>query len=162
MQIAHFSFKPLHLVIWFVASLALVSCGAGNTTSDTNPTAQSVTPIPTYQFVPPTDPPQFSTMAASTANAPTASGDAVDAERVTRGRDRYVALECGACHGENAEGSDQASALAGTSLSEADFISFMRSGGTVGSSHQYASNRLSQSGGENLYLYLLSLDEQES
>jgi hypothetical protein len=38
-----------------------------------------------------------------------------------------------------------------------DFINSMRSGGDVGTSHQYNTKKLSASGGQNLYQYLLSL-----
>jgi mono/diheme cytochrome c family protein len=65
-------------------------------------------------------------------------------------------LECSNCHGADAAGGD-AKALAGTTMSEADFLSFLRSGGGLGGSHQYASNRLSNSGVHNIYLYLQSL-----
>ncbi len=98
----------------------------------------------------------MATVAAQTAAAQGSSAG-LDPQAVERGHDRYVALQCGSCHGENGEGTDQGSALAGTALSQADFISFLRSGGTVGSSHQYSTNRLSDSGGRNLYQYVLSL-----
>ncbi len=42
-------------------------------------------------------------------------------------------------------------------LSEEDFITFARSGGELGPSHQYSTNRLSSSGSRNLYQYLVSL-----
>jgi mono/diheme cytochrome c family protein len=118
----------------------------------------TVTPIPVYEFVAPTEPPQLATVAALTAAANT--GDSLDPEMVERGRGRYEALECGICHGVSGEGTDEGPALTGTTLSEDDFISFLRSGGTIGPDHQYSTNRLSDSGGRNLYLYILSLGSE--
>ncbi|MBZ0286528.1 MAG: hypothetical protein K8I30_02860 [Anaerolineae bacterium] len=142
------------------------ACGStpASTTSDTNATssegsALTQTPFPTYQFVAPTQPPQMATLAASTAAAGTGSQTALDPEKVSRGKDRYTALECDTCHGENGEGTDDGSALTVFAMSEDDFIGFMRSGGDVGTSHQYNTNKLSASGGQNLYQYLLSLVE---
>jgi mono/diheme cytochrome c family protein len=106
----------------------------------------------------PTEPPQLATVAALTVAAGEAESD-LDPELVERGRGRYVALECGLCHGENGEGTDEGSPLTGLALNEEDFISYMRSGGTLGTDHQYSTNRLSDSGGRNLYQYLLSLNE---
>jgi mono/diheme cytochrome c family protein len=66
-------------------------------------------------------------------------------------------LECGKCHGANGEGAADGPALIGLTLDEEDFISFLHSGGKLGSEHQYSTNRLSDSGGRNLSHYLLSL-----
>lgn len=139
-----------------------VSCGgapaanSSNTSSGDNNAVPTQTPFPTYQFVAPTEAPQMATLAASTAQG-SANQTALDPEKVTRGKDRYTALECNTCHGENGEGTDKGSALTALTMSEDDFISFMRSGGDVGTSHQYNTNKLSENGGKNLYQYLLSL-----
>lgn len=137
----------------------LAACGGASTSTDGN-RPLTVTPIPVYQYNAPTEPPQLATIAAQTAAAQGSSAG-LDPQAVERGRDRYVALECGACHGDSGEGTDRGQALAGTTLSEDDFISFLRSGGTVGSSHQYSTNRLSDNGGRNLYQYILSLSSGE-
>jgi len=102
----------------------------------------------------------MATVAAATAALASNNDQSLDPERVARGQDRYEALECGLCHGANGEGTDQGSPLVGITLSEEDFITLLRSGGDVGTSHQYSSNRLSDSGGRNLYQYILSLDAQ--
>lgn len=146
---------------WLTAAfLALVAAGCSS--ADTSPTATAratLTPIPVYQYVAPTEPPQMATVAALTATSPAGVG-ALDPERVERGRDRYVVLECGACHGDSGEGTADGAALTDYAANEADFISFMRSGGSLGAAHQYATNRLSDTGGRNLYQYLLSLRGQ--
>jgi mono/diheme cytochrome c family protein len=145
-----------YTAVMLVTAVLLAGCGSpSNSTESTRPT---VTPIPVYEFVAPTEPPQLATVAALTAAANT--GDNLDPELVERGRGRYEALECGTCHGVNGEGTDDGPALAGTALSEDDFISFLRSGGTIGPDHQYSTNRLSDSGGKNLYLYILSLGSE--
>jgi len=147
-----------YLVIGLLLLLTIVSCSSGPAVSPT-PIRPTHTPFPSYQFVPPTEPSQLATLAAATAAA-SGSDLLLDPERVTRGQDRYEALECGMCHGANGEGTDQGAPLAGTTLSEEDFVSFLRSGGSVGSSHQYSTNRLSDSGGRNLYQYILSLSSE--
>jgi hypothetical protein len=42
-------------------------------------------------------------------------------------------------------------------VTQDQFIDFLRSGGTLGNAHLYSTNRLSDAGGKNLYLYVLSL-----
>jgi mono/diheme cytochrome c family protein len=142
----------------------LAGCGAGAPSQSTaEPTLTPTSILPTHAFQQPTEPPAFATASAATrtaeavadAGAGAASAN-LDPEAVERGRGRYEALACGDCHGANGEGGD-APALAGTQLSEDEFITFLRTGGTIGNDHLYATNRLSTSGGVNLYLYILSL-----
>lgn len=142
-------FKP----DWLILVLLLAACGGAAA-----PTSTVVLPtptlFPTYQFVMPTAPSQLATARATSVPA----GDAaLDAQAVERGSGRYEALECGECHGAQGEGTDDGSALTALAMSEEEFISFMRSGGDLGSEHQYSTNRLSDTGGRNLYQYLLSL-----
>ncbi len=139
-----------------ITVLTLTACSAASTTPEVG--RPTVTPIPVYQFNAPTEPPQLATVAAMTAAAGENTSE-LNPEQVERGQGRYVALECGLCHGENGEGTDEGPPLVGLALDEEDFISFMRSGGTLGAQHQYSTNRLSDSGGRNLYQYLLSLNE---
>jgi mono/diheme cytochrome c family protein len=145
--------KLVTLTFLLMAALLAPACAsqpsAPNSTAIPTPTL-----IPTFRFVAPTEAPQIATAAAQATAASTGAG--ANAERVARGKDRYAALDCGNCHGANAEGGS-ALALTNLTMSQDEFISLMRSGGKMGSQHQYASNRLSQSGGENLYLYLQSL-----
>jgi mono/diheme cytochrome c family protein len=142
--------------LFLVSFLFLAACASSSTTEE--PNRATGTPIPIYQFNIPTEPPQLETVAALTAVGE-GNVSELDPERVSRGRDRYVALECGACHGENGEGTDANTSLIGLTLSEGAFVSLMRSGGALGADHQYSTNRLSDSGGKNLYQYLLSLNE---
>ncbi|MBL8165050.1 MAG: hypothetical protein JNJ61_23915 [Anaerolineae bacterium] len=139
-------------VLLLMFGLFLAGCGGAAQTPTAIPTS---TTIPTYEFVEPTAAPSIATAAAATAAA-NASG-ALDTEAVERGRGRYEALECGECHGANGEGTDEGSAMGIYAGTEEEFIAFMRSGGELGSDHQYSTNRLSDSGGRNLYQYLLSL-----
>jgi mono/diheme cytochrome c family protein len=148
--------SALILILVIAGLIVLAACGQAN--APTESIVPTVTPIPVYQYNVPTEPPQLATVAALTAAAGE-SESSLDPQMVERGRDRYVALECGSCHGESGEGTDQGPALIGLSLNEEDFISFMRSGGDLGAEHQYSTNRLSDSGGRNLYQYLLSLSE---
>ena len=128
--------------------LLLAACGDPTPDITSEPTR---TPFPTFEFVAPTNPPVFNTTPSAQNST---SGDT---EQIERGRGRYEALECGTCHGENGEGTAEGSSLLEFAMSETDFISFMRSGGTIGSSHQYSTDRLSERGSQALYQYLVSL-----
>jgi mono/diheme cytochrome c family protein len=147
-----------------IALIALVACSPQQrapASSDANvepTTTQTPFAFPTYAYNEPTQVPQIATASAATATAAAVSDESLDPVAVERGLGRYEALECGTCHGANGEGVEgQGAALTGITLSETDFIGFLRSGGTVGISHQYATNRLSESGAKNLYQYILSL-----
>lgn len=146
-------------IVGFALILFTSACG-GTPAAPDAPTA-TLTQIPTFQFTQPTAPPAVATSAAATQ---TARGEqaALDPQAVERGRGRYVALECGSCHGDAGEGvADKGASLIVSTQDEETFIGFMRSGGNIGPSHQYSTNRLSDSGGRNLYQYLLSLRASE-
>lgn len=146
-----------------LASLLLILAACS---SEAGPTATPVptsTPFPTREHVAPTAPPLFATLAAATVTAEAAGaagGIELDPVLVERGRGRYEALECASCHGDQGEGTDDGPALTGMELTEAQFIDYMRSGGSIGVDHQYSTDRLSASGGRNLYFYLLSLGSE--
>ena len=141
------------------AVLILAACGGGDADSSEAVTQPTRTPFPTFAFVEPTKPPAFD------QNSEAAAGDddaaeamiKLDPKRVERGRGRYQALECAACHGASGEGTAAGIGLLDFALSEEDFVTFMRSGGRLGPDHQYSTNRLSNSGSRNLYQYLASL-----
>lgn len=149
--------NPYLSLLFIFLSLLLAACGGAPTETAQLPTA---TTIPTFAYVAPTSPPSVATAAAATQTAQAASSEgSLDPEAVERGRTRYEALACAECHGENGEGVDEVSPLSASVQTEDEFIAFMRSGGDIGPEHQFASNRLSASGGRNLYQYLLSLRE---
>lgn len=143
--------RTLPLLLSMIVLLVASACGGGAA-----PAATVVPPtiIPTFQFQSPTPRPARPTAAVSPT--PAVADGSADAEAISRGADRFVSLGCSGCHGANAAGGD-AKALAGTTMSEADFLSFLRSGGGMGGAHQFASNRISNSGVHNLYLYVTSL-----
>lgn len=132
-----------------VLALLLTGCGGGTTATQ----VPTFTPIPTFRYDTPTPLPATP---ISAATAPTGAS-ALDPALVETGKGRYAALGCAACHGANGEGTDKGSAMAASKQTEDEFISFMRSGGDLGSTHQYSTNRLSVNGGRALYQYLLSL-----
>lgn len=150
----------------------LAACG-GDSGNPQNAAPTRAIDIPTYSFTDPTATAAPATAAATrtptdipntatavpTVNTATPTEFVIDPTAVARGSGRYEALECGSCHGANGEGTDKGGSLLTYGANETDFITFMRSGGTVGTSHQYATNRLSESGAENLYQYLLSLQQ---
>ena len=140
------------LLLSLLVLLLVAACSGGGQSATPLPTP---TAFPTYSYVSPTPMPGIQE-AEATATAEAAAG--ADPELISRGRDRYVALKCGDCHGENGEGNgDKGPKLVGLTLTADEFLSFLRSGGKLGSAHQFASNRISVQGVQNLYLYLQSL-----
>src|SRR5262245_49569744 len=115
----------------------------------------TATDFPTFSFVQPTEAPSVVTIGAETATA--RGNQTLNPDQVALGKGRYEALACGSCHGDQGQGTDKGSKLAGTTLTEDQFISFLRSGGKLGNEHLYSTNRLSDAGGHNLYLYIISL-----
>ena len=148
------------LMLTAVALLA-VACGGGSNQPTATPTSPppTVTPFPTFAFVEPTKAPVFEQTSEDVA-ADDESGSLgliLDPKLVERGRGRFEALECGNCHGEGGEGTDLGKSLLDFDLAEEDFVTFMRSGGELGTVHQFSTDRLSNSGSRNLYQYLLSI-----
>ena len=123
------------------------------------PALPTATPFPTYIYVAPTEAPIILTGAAETPTPSTAQ--ALDPAKVELGKGRYVALTCGSCHGDDGKGTAKGSSLLTMTLSAADFVTLLRTGGKMGIDHQYSANRMSDTGAENLYLYLLSLSQSK-
>jgi len=180
--------KLLKLTGVLVVLMALlVACGggdAGNGNGDSGDTESNgdaqqadepatATPFPTFAFVAPTNPPIFNQSAEETEEAVEATEEAeveaeaemetveLDETMVSRGLGRYEALDCAVCHGEAGVGTDEVEGLLDYSGSQDEFITFMRTGGTIGNSHQYSTNRLSANGAQNLYQYVLSISQGE-
>lgn len=132
--------------------LVLTSCRPGTATEVSGPT---VTPFPTFGFVQPTEAPAV--VAAGAETATVGSKLMLDPDKVAQGKNRYEVLACGSCHGDKAQGTDKGPVLVGTQLNEDEFINALRTGGKLGNEHLYSTNRLSDSGSKNLYLYIRSL-----
>ena len=143
--------KKTLLVSLLVVLVAAACSGAANA-----PTPIPLpTTIPAYNYVSPTP---ITVIVTAVATDTAVTAEAGDTAAVTAGLSRYTALNCGSCHGDKGQGNgDKGPTLIGMTLSEDDFISFLRSGGKLGSKHQYASNRLSDTGAHNLYQYVKSL-----
>ena len=139
-----------------LTAFILAACGAADSSTATpRPTR---TPFPTFAFVEPTKPPVFDQDDEAADDAPVdEAAIQLDPKKVERGLGRYEALACADCHGEGGVGGEDGKSLLDFALSEEDFITFMRSGGSLGPAHQYSTNRLSDSGSRNLYQYLVSL-----
>lgn len=142
-------------------TLILSACGGG----EAGPTASpepTKTLLPTYEYIEPTNPPVFNQNAESTDEADSESDEMeLDPKLVERGLGRYEALECGICHGVDGVGTDEIGGLLDFAMEEDPFVTFMRSGGEIGNSHQYSTDRLSKNGAANLYQYLVSLAQGE-
>ena len=148
-------------LLMILAGLLISACGAGQSPATSTPEPPTRTPFPTFAFIEPTTAPVFEQQEDSPASDDSAGGavDAVqlDPTKVARGLGRYEALNCTSCHGESGVGTDRAKHLTDFSLSEEDFITFLRSGGELGTRHQFSTDRLSDSGSRNLYQYLVSI-----
>jgi mono/diheme cytochrome c family protein len=133
--------------------LVLAACGSK---SSGPPSASPPTPspFPTFEFVQPT-PVGFAATDVAVANV--SATQAFDPDLVAAGKNRYDALDCGSCHGADAKGTSKGKALIPTQLTQAQFIDFLRTGGKLGNAHLYSTNRLSDTGSKNLYLYIQSL-----
>ena len=155
-------FRLLALSIVLVTALA--ACG-GSDDGDGEPRPTN-SPLPQFEeVVPPTEPPELATAAAATIQAREEAEMEPNPTAVARGQTSWERLECATCHGTNGEGGAgeingvAAPPLVDLALTEAAFIDWMRSGGSLGSAHQYSTDRLSDSGGRNLYQYILSLGQ---
>jgi mono/diheme cytochrome c family protein len=147
------------LAVMASALLILSACGSG---SSKTPRPTSTT-LPLFEEVrTPTIPAVFATAAATTTVSET-DVSTLNPTAVARGASNWDRLQCASCHGPAGEGGageiggTPAPSLQNLTLSEDQFIDWMRSGGTIGSKHQYSTDRLSDSGGRNLYEFLLSL-----
>lgn len=155
------------LLCWLTLVLILSSaCGGAGAQPTAKPTdaPPTHTPFPTFAFVEHTKAPVFEQTgdesgASDEASDEVLAEDAIilDPKKVERGLGRYEALACGSCHGAAGEGTDKAGSIQDFAMSEDDFITFVRSGGELGTDHQYSTDRLSNSGSRNLYQYLVSL-----
>lgn len=147
-------------LLMLLSTVAFSACAGANQTAATPTDAPpTVTPFPTFAFVEPTTQAVFdqSEEDAAAAGADESNVIALDPKLVERGSGRYVALDCGNCHGAGGQGTDQGPSLLEFDLSEDDFITFVRSGGDMGPDHQFSTDRLSNSGSRNLYQYLVSI-----
>jgi len=135
------------LLIAFAAA-----CGSQQPAATVSPP----TTIPTFAYLTPTP---FAVIATALATeTEQQQSSAVDPTAVALGANRYTALGCDTCHGAQGQGNgSQGPALVPMTLSEDDFITFLRTGGKLGNAHLFASNRLSDEGAHNLYLYVKSL-----
>ena len=152
--------RPLCLPVLMLA-LLMSACG-GQSAATPTPPPPTRTPFPTFAFVEPTKAGAFEQQEESDADAaetdePDTQAIELNPTAVQRGLGRYQALGCAGCHGEAGVGSSQVKGLLDFNLSEEDFITFVRTGGELGTRHQFSTDRLSDSGSRNLYQYLVSL-----
>ena len=148
------------IIVAMLLSL-LAACGSGDD-SDGRPTS---TQVPRFaQVATSTESPDMATaIATEVADDDGDSETVINPTSVARGLRSWDNLECASCHGENGEGGadeingTQAPSLLEMTLSEDEFIDWLRTGGTLGNDHLFSTDRLSNSGGKNLYQYILSL-----
>lgn len=146
------------LILKLVSMLLLIVACQPQPTATPLPTS---TPLPIFEYQSPTKLPEDNVATASAATT-TAENQAAEDEptldptAVARGANNWERLECASCHGENGEGGT-APPLTGLELTQAEFIDWMRTGGTLGSDHLFSADRLSDNGSRTLYQFVLSL-----
>lgn len=157
-------FRFVALSIVFV--LLLTACG-GSDDGDDEPRPTN-SPLPQFEeVIPPTEPPVLATAAAATIQANENAQAELNPTAIARGAGNWERLECASCHGESGAGGAgdidgiQAPPLTDLTMTQNDFIDWMRTGGSLGSKHQFSTDRLSDSGGRNLYQYVLSLGTEQ-
>jgi cytochrome c5 len=157
--------RPWVLSLTIVLGVGLVSCGtAGEQETGATPAATAEVELITDATAPAThvwkQPTSIIEGKETPAETPTLAGE--EDKLIARGRSSYEKLECGGCHGENAEGvPDKGSKLAGTALTEAEFRDILRTGekGELGNEHLYGTSAISESGIGALYAFLQSLGD---
>lgn len=175
------------LTIGLLLALVLGACGRRDDSPSPPPAGgaapREVPTMPAARFAQPT------TMIGSGAAQPAAAEPADDAEAngedaepatpepeeeaaseatpapptvdLERGANIYQVRGCHECHGAQAEGiPGEGSALAGLTLSESEFTTILRTGGSgrLGSGHLYGPSAISPGGMSALYAWLESLD----
>jgi mono/diheme cytochrome c family protein len=147
-------------------ALLLGGCGggSGNEEQGTGGGAARVVPtMPAARFAQPTMVPTVdrSSSVTETVAVATATPEAATGPDLARGETVYRNRNCAECHGAAAEGvADKGNALAGTTLSEAEFNDIMRTGaqGRLGPSHNYGPSAISPGGMVALHAWLQSLE----
>ena len=151
----------LYPLLALLAPLFLIAaCSSGEPAATATPTV-TPTAFPTFAFVQYTTVPEVAAAATEAAATAAVSDNefVLDEEKAGYGLGRWEALECGSCHGETGEGTDDGGPLLEYNADEDAFIDFMRTGGDLGVDHLYPAERLSNSGISNLYHYVRSLGE---
>ena len=142
----------------------LAACGNGDDAgpSDDDDASSSVPAASDRDIVP--------TMPAARFDQPTPVTDMEEASRADQEEDEgemgpdvatgelIFGNRCAECHGEGAEGSEQASSLVGLSMSENSFEDLIRTGGDLGPDHLFGSTKVSPDGLSAVYAYLTSLE----
>ena len=109
------------------------------------------------------------TMPAARFDQPTPVTDLKDASEADKQEDEVepdiasgefvYGNRCAECHGEGAAGTDEAAALVGLALSEAEFEDLIRTGGELGPDHLFGPTKISPDGLKAVYAYLASLEQ---
>lgn len=158
-------------VIIFTLLFLLAACGGGDEAASSASSASSgaaapaatATPQPTVAATMPAG--NFTAVGEQSVLTDTAKLTSTQASATTAGTVNlevgiraYEKNKCADCHGAKGEGVEgQGKAIAGTTLSFADFDKVLRTGGGLGNSHIFGRSAVSPTGMEALYAYVQSL-----
>jgi mono/diheme cytochrome c family protein len=151
------SWLPTFLII----SLMLAACGGGGSApAAANEGAGSdqvaVPTMPSARFTAVAEQGAFT----DTVGVTQTQSVQVNAPDLERGARAYERNKCADCHGANGEGvADKGKAIAGTTLSAAEFEQILRTGGGLGNTHIFGPSAVSPTGMETLYAYVQSLQQ---
>jgi len=144
--------------LFFLLALLLAACGGKEVKETPISTSQPVATMPPARFTAVAE----QSAAKNTSVAPNAEALTTPTPdvNVSRGERIYANKKCGDCHGAQGEGvADKGKALAGTTLTNEEFDTVLRTGGQgeLGPDHLYGQSAISPSGMTALYAFVASL-----
>lgn len=151
---------------WMIllAALSLLVAGCGGGSASTNSTEGDAGSAPTRRSAAVATMPSanFSSVGAQSGLTQTTVVTTTAVEEETAGPDlalgeRVYTNRCAECHGANGEGGS-ASAVAGLTTPEEEFIDLLRTGGDLGNDHLFGTRAVSENGIGAMYAYLQSLE----
>lgn len=159
--------QPRYVFVAIIIGLILLTAcsrsqsgGSPDVVPSAADTAPAAPTMPSGNFTAVGEQSILSDTARLTQTAQTTQTTSATAADLTRGEAAYTKNKCGDCHGVNGEGvTDKGGALAGMTLSLAEFDAVLRTGGGLGNTHIFGRSAVSPSGMEALYAYVQSLEQ---
>ena len=162
--------NPLTLLLVGLVLFVVAGCGGGasSESSTGGDQAVAVPTMPPAKFTAVAEQRTFSQTTSLTTTTPlttttqvsaaVAAAPAANAADLERGARSYAKNKCADCHGAQGEGvAGKGKAIAGATLSAAEFERVLRTGGGLGNSHIFGPSAISPTGMGALYAYVQSL-----
>lgn len=155
--------RPLLVIGLIVLLLTIGACGGSRSSGDSTSNGDSSTTSNRRNEAVPTMPSaRFESVGSQSAISQTAVLTETEAVAPENGPDlalgeRVYTNRCAECHGAVAEGGS-ASAVAGLTMAENEFVDLIRTGGELGPDHLFGTRAVSENGLKAMYAYLQSLE----